>query len=742
MTNHENASQSSPPPEAVTAVSDWWRDRERGPGGRPGYLLDPSGTDGAAVLREVHGRIKGSVLVDAHGRSAEEVQQEVLLALGVDLSPGKRSRWRNSLRQLPESRLVLLVNVHRAGRTRRSYEPERLISRTIAGVASGGVAVLAHTAPRDLPARSTVVFRLPANEATQPNEATEQNTTTQPLDSPVLRALALAEAREVPLRVWAELAGALTAEPISTAALTPLLDDRSDVIEQGGNGVSFIDEGTAEQLRKVSAPEEIARVNRHLFDWLRRVSPEFQHAEGWARSGPEGIYAATGLAAHAVQAEALEELLIDGGLLANIPQTAVMDAACCAYGSSIPGNSAAADGIHLWSYGVVPTRQSEWASLMHLMATARNDSAFASAVAESGVQLPWKTKWTRWRPPGGYHVSYTQTMQLTGLAEVGWRGRPAIAGLCERKQPEVAILDAETGESLVAAWEGEDVPEEHQQTLSWPSPDGTDRPGPATFADLYTGVPEGRGAHPALLECPPLPVGDGLVILGGVHGLFAIEPQPGEVSSGSTGSSGFGLSNVGILSGPYAAAGRTTPVDAPPPSPRDLIDLYGEDEVFELEEDEVPDGLTDEAARRTLLEFGLPDMREGGMGLYPYGDYRFEVMDEVTWPDDIDPAEESGPFFQIGFWMGGELVVDGPTGHVLRIPTEPDEEHLAALPAAHSLEDFLTMVGLWVTGLRIKQTVHNDLEAVLLPQYVAIAQSAIDDAGAEAAAWSYVFHNE
>ncbi|MFE0381064.1 SUKH-4 family immunity protein [Streptomyces inhibens] len=713
------------PARAVTVVSDWWR--ERRPGGRPAYLLDPSGTDGASVLREVHGHIEGSVLVDAQGLSAEEVQQGVLLALGVDLSPGNRSRWRSSLRQLPEARLVLLVNAHRAGRTRRSYEPERLISRTIAGVTGGGVAVLAHTAPRDLPDGSTVVFRLPENEAAQP------------LDSPLLRALALAEAREVPMRIWAELAGALTGEPTSVAALTPLLDDRSDVIERGPNGVSFIDEGTAELLRKESAPEEIARVNRHLFGWLHRVSHEFRHPEGWARSGPEGLYAATGLAAHAVQAEAVEELLTHGGLLANIPQTAVMDAACCAYGGSVPGNSAAADGIHLWSYGVVPPRQSEWAALMHLMATARNDSAFASAVAESGVRLPWKTKWTRWRPPGGYHVSYTQTMQLTGLAEVRWRGRPAIAGLCERKRPEAAIWDAGTGESLIAPWQGEDVPEEHLEALSWPSPspspDGADRPRPSSFGDLYAGVPEGRGAHPALLECPPLPVGD-LVILGGLHGLFAIEPQAGEEFSG------FGSRNVGMLSGPYAAAGRTAPVDAPPPSPRDLINLYGEEEVFELEEEEVPDELTDEAARRTLLEFGLPDMREGGMGLYPYGDHRFEVMDDVTWPDDVDPAEESGPFFQIGFWMGGELVVDGPTGHVLRIPTEPDEEHLAAPPAARSLEDFLTMVGLWVTGLRIKQTIPNDLEAFLLPQYVAIAQSAVDDAGAEAPAWSYVFHNE
>ncbi|MFH9224915.1 SUKH-4 family immunity protein [Streptomyces lydicus] len=714
--------------DAVTVISEWWQ--ERPPGGRPAYVLDPSGTDGASSLQEAHRRIEGSVLVDAQGLTAEEVHQEVLVALGVDFSPGSRIRWRSSVRQLTERRLVLVTNAHRAGRTRRSYEPERLISRTVPGLNSGNVTVLAHTAPRDLPARSEVLLRLPESETEEGPE------------SPLLRALALAEPRHVPMRIWAELASALTGESVAETALTQLVDDRSDLIQLGPNGVAFLDEGVAERLRKEATAEEIAQVGRHFVDWLQRTAHEFRHSGGWARSGPEGRYAAAGLAAHAVQAGALEELFPRGDVLANIPQTALMDAACCAFGGHVPGNSAAGDGIHLWSYGVVPPSQSEWAALMHLMATARQDTAFASAVAGSGVELPWKTAWTHWRPPGGYHVSYTQPMVLTALAEVRWDGRPAVAGLCERKRPDAAIWDAETGELLAGPWQGDEIPEGHLDALSWPPPadagspdEAGRRPGPRTFHDLYDGVPAGRSAHRTLLESPPLPVGD-LVILGGSGGLFALEPRAGEEFSG------FGSGAAEPLSGPYAAVGPTAPVGAQPPSPQDLIPLYGEGEIFELDEEEVPDDLTDEAARHTLLEFGLPDMREFGMGLYPYGDSRFDVMDEVFWPDDVPPVQETGPFFQIGFWMGGELVVDGPTGHVLRIPTEPDEDHLAGLPAACSVERFLTMVGLWVTGLRIKQTIHHDLEAVLLPQYVAHAQASVDSTGAEAPAWSYVFHNE
>ncbi|MFF8312833.1 SUKH-4 family immunity protein [Streptomyces lydicus] len=731
------AAGADPAPEAVALIGDWWRERRFG--SRPAFLVDPSDAGGTSVLWKVHRRIEGSVLVDAQGLTAEEVQEEVLLALGVDLSPGSRGRWRNSLRQITETRLVLIAQAHRAGRTRRSYEPERLISRVLTGLAtaSGNVTVLAHTAGRALPQRAGVVVRLPEDAAPEG------------LASPLLRALALAEPREVPMRVWAELALALTGEPVSETALTQLVNDHPDVIQADRNGVSFRDEGVAERLRAEAAPEEIARVSRHLVDWLQRTSHEFRHPEGWARSGPEGLYAATGLAAHAVQGAALEELLPQGDVLAHIPQTVLMDAACCAYDGSVPGNSAAADAIHLWSYGVVPPRQSEWAALMHLMAVARKDSAFASAVAQSWVQLPWKAKWAEWRPPGGYHVSYTRTIPLTALAEVRWNGRPAVAGLCERKRPDVAIWDAETGALLAGPWHGDDIPEGRLDALSWPhpavagprdhssTPDSADRrsSGPLTFHDLHAGVPTGRAPHPALLESPPLRIGD-LVVLAGAGGIFAIEPRPEEEFSG------FGSGNAEPLSGPYAAAGPTTPVHAAPPGPKDLIDLYGEEEIFELEEEELPEGLTDEATRRTLLEFGLPDLREGGMGLYPYGDYRFEVMDEVFWPDDVAPVAETGPFFQIGFWMGGELVVDGPTGHVLRIPTERNEDHLAALPAARSIENFLTLVGLWVTGLRTKQTIHNDLEGFLLPRYVTNAQSAIDSTGAEAPAWSYVFHND
>ncbi|MGW8399899.1 hypothetical protein ACWGLP_24955 [Streptomyces lydicus] len=49
-------------------------------------MADTSGRDGAEVLREVHRIIAGSVVLDATGRTAEELHAEILEILGVGLS--------------------------------------------------------------------------------------------------------------------------------------------------------------------------------------------------------------------------------------------------------------------------------------------------------------------------------------------------------------------------------------------------------------------------------------------------------------------------------------------------------------------------------------------------------------------------------------------------------------------------------------------------------------------------------
>ncbi|MEU9487181.1 SUKH-4 family immunity protein [Streptomyces decoyicus] len=733
MTERDRMAGDAPEGEMLSLLTTWWRDWRAGD--KWAHLVDPSGIAGAAVLEQLHQHIEGSILVDAAGQTAEEVQSEVLHRLGIDLSPGNRWDWRHALKQFGENRLILIANAHRAGRTRGSSEPDRVLFTTVGDLSGGKIGVLVHLAPEKLPRLSKVVFNLRSRDTTEADWPTP------------VRALALAQPRVVPLRVWAELTKALGGESVTETVLHDVLENFSAHLVSGEQGVAFVDESLPEHLRRGVTDDEVGRVDRHMAEWLRHIAPEFRHPEGWANAGPEGQYAATGLAMHTAQADFAEsvsagdsepratlfkDLLQDGGVLANIPQTALMDAACRTFIGDIPGNSAAGAAVHLWSYGVVPPSQPEWASWLHLIATARGDRPLADAVADSGVRLPWKAKWTHWRPPGGYHWRYLEPGPIDGLAEVRWQGRPAVAGLFSGTS-RADIWDAETGEHLAGPWNDE-IPEEYLRDLSWP-PGEEDRPGPETVDDFEDAIPDEEGVHDLFLGSPPLSLGN-QVFLGGSGGLFAIEPAAGEALSG------LDCPTLEPFSGRYAFTTAVTPVDSPPPSPADLVELYGAHNIHAFPAHMLPDGLTHEPTRRTLIQFGLPEMsNEDGLGIYPSGDHRMGIFDEITWPSGIVPVEETGPFFQIGFWMGGELVIDGLTGHVLRIPSEPGEEHLAGLPAAHSLESFLTMVALWVTGHLTKGLVESDDEAHLLPDHVLAAHKRIDPVGAEAPAWAYAFHS-
>lgn len=127
---------------------------------------------GTAVLEELHQRTEGSILVDAAGQTAEEVHAEVLHRLGVDLSPGNRRNWRHALKRLGENRLVLIANAHRAGHTRGSSEPDRLLSRTVRDLRGRKVDAVVHLTPERLPHLAEVVFHLDGRDTGEADRPT------------------------------------------------------------------------------------------------------------------------------------------------------------------------------------------------------------------------------------------------------------------------------------------------------------------------------------------------------------------------------------------------------------------------------------------------------------------------------------------------------------------------------------------------------------------------------------------
>ncbi|MEU8783656.1 SUKH-4 family immunity protein [Streptomyces sp. NPDC048637] len=725
--------------EATSRIVDWW-DKGR----RTTRRFDVVGgvREANDVVQEVRRRISRSLLLDATGRTPEEIVTEVLGFIGVPKAAHINTPWRHLRRYFSTETCLLLKNVHRAGRTRNSARPGQLrdeLAEKLSHQRRIGV-VVAGPPQTDPPARDFVLLLEDAADSPAESELSEIPAQ--------IRALALAEPRRVPLRVWRELAQSSGLRDADEATLEGILARFPDLVAPEADGVAFVDEGLAEALRKATDQELMLRVNRHMAEWLREISPELLHTEGWAASGAVGRYAAHGLAMHAVQAGLFQELLHDGSVIANMTQEALLDAAHCAFDGSVPGNNPAADAVHLWSYGVAPPTQPEWAAWLHLMATAREDSAVATGIAGSGLRLPWTTKWAHWRPPGGYHPRYLTPGVVHDLYAVHWHGRPAVAVECGSPSP-VHVRDSATGALLGGPWHDDELPEAARRAITWAHPDAHDTSGPATLSDFEDADRAEEGPDEEFLHLA-LTVED-RVIVAGAGGLFGVEP------AAPTGFPGLTPPNGPPLSGCPTVAGPARPAHAPEPAPTDLAELaglagladpadpagsaelLGEPTVVRISVDDLPDGLTDAAARRALSESGLPVMDAQGIALEPD---RPDFLSEIAWAEDLETPSASGPFFKLGRWMGGLIVIDGPTGHTLRMPGSPDEDGLEGTLVAASLEAFLTKAAQWITGRRILDATENDTEAHLLRRDIEDALWNIDWRGSTAGAWVYPLHND
>ncbi|MEV0094361.1 SUKH-4 family immunity protein [Streptomyces sp. NPDC050738] len=660
------------------------------------------------------------------GLTAEEVVWRVTELLGVDSEDRENGGWEQRVRWLSARRLVLLAHVHRMGRTRRSCEAERLLSSMLRFVCSAkGMRVVAHVAAPGLLKGTDKGFAL--NAGPVPDH--------RPWPEPV-RALALAEPHVVPLPVWAELTVALGAEGWDEWSLAAFTEEAPEWFDISEDGVAFVDEALAEAIRQEMPPSALAQANRHMATWLRAHAPQLRHPEGWQAAGPLGAYAAKGLAMHAVQgahensdaSTLFDGVVADGGLAANIPQTQLMDAAYCAHQGSVGGNTAAADAMYLWLYDVAPSTQGEWASWLHLMAFARGNHAFAAAVEQSGVRLPWTARWTNWRPPGGHHIGFLKAGTVDALVEVRWQDRMAVASLGGPHHADVTVWDPATGDLIAGPWRGgKGIPDEHRHKLSWPdSVDG----GPASAREIWDRLPDTEGAEDAafrLLDGSMLPIGD-LLLIGGPGGVLAVSCAEGTTSLEPP---------RGRPSIPYASAGPTTPVGASTqPGPEDLRTLFGAEVFHTVDPKELPDGLTHGETRRLLVELGVPEFAESGLSLEPNWDW---FLRSLSWTEGVERPATDGPFFCLGRWTGGVLVIDGVTGHILRMPFDPAESDLDGVLLASAPSAFYGMIGLWITGVRTHSSVTEDEEKFLLRDHVAVALRAVDESGSEAGIWSFVF---
>ncbi|MFJ4754603.1 SUKH-4 family immunity protein [Streptomyces sp. NPDC088763] len=602
-------------------------------------VTGPPGSGRTETLLRLSEARSEAVVVDATGLTCEDVIARVMSAAGCAALPEKRSDWGWELEGSPLSGgLVVIVNAHRAGRTRRSSEPERMVHRfTVELAVAGRLKVVIE---RDLPdvrqAHGHLVVAL------RPNTV---DGTVGPLpgglDSDALRALALAEVRRAPMPVWTALGQALAPHVGRSSDVAAALEASGDLLEVDGDGwVRFRDERHAEALRRSTAAEVVRAVNGDLAAWLRDQPA----------GGPTGQYLAQGLAMHAVQAGEFDAVQRSGRLVARIDQIALIDAAHADDAYAVSGTSPAGDAVNLWMCGVDSLTQGEWASWLHLMSTVRGDAETAAEIASSGVPLSWKVRWARWRPPGALSAGYVRPGPLGDpvIAPDDYLpGRHAVAAPGEWDGRH-RVWDAETGEDLAGPWP-EPLPAPGQREPLWPTdaernvtPDWDDL---TVFETLEPPFVSGQ-----------VRVGD-LLIVTGLGGIFAVEVHDPSVSEGISKVHGEPLfDDSGLV--PALHRGPAAPA-------RGTYDphLFEPGVVRRLPTILLPDAVTDPEARRVLTDVGLP--------AFQGAELRIAALDEeglpLLSPDDLqeDSTAATGPYFRIGTWGDGDLALEDATGRVV-----------------------------------------------------------------------------
>ncbi|MEU6545394.1 SUKH-4 family immunity protein [Streptomyces sp. NPDC046859] len=645
-------------------------------------VTGPPGSGRTETLLRLSEARNEAVVVDATGLTCEDVIERVMSAAGCAALPEKRADWGFELEDSPlGDGLVIIVNAHRAGRTRRSGEPERMVHRFSVELAVAGR--LKVVVERDLPdvrrAHDHLVVAL------RPHPAGESpGLVPTGADTEALRALALAEVRRAPMPVWAALAQALEPHvggPLNVAAA---LEASEDLIEVDGDvWVRFRDERHAEALRRTTTAEVVRAVNVDLVAWLRDQPA----------NGSTGQYLTQGLAMHAVQAGEFDTVQRSGRLVARIDQVALIDAAHADDSYAVSGASPAGDAVNLWMCGVGSLSQGEWASWLHVMSTVRGDTETAAEIAGSGESLPWTVRWAHWRPPGALSAAYVRPGPLGDpvvAPEDYLPGRPAVTAPGEWDSRH-RVWDAETGEELAGPWP-EALPAPGQREQLWPidaernvTPDWDD------LTVFETLAPPFVSNH--------VRVGD-LLVVTGLGGIFAVDVHDPSVSEGISKVHGEPL---------FDDSGFLPALHHRPARPRGSYDpdLFEPGVVRRLPHSRLPDGVTDTDARRVLTDVGLPAFQGAAL--------RIEALDEVGLPllspGDLQDDSASGPCFGIGMWGGGDLALHGETGQVVVFgagdwssteddfddyfddePDEPDddgEQSTSAVVIAGSLTTFI-----------------------------------------------------
>lgn len=348
----------------------------------------------------------------------------------------------------------------------------------------------------------------------------------------------------------------------------------------------------------------------------------------WSASGPLGIYAARTLALHAAHAGAMDRILGDGTVLAHLDAYGMLQGLAATWPGGVPQGGIAADAHYLEELGLASAPHPEWLAWLHHATVSRGDEALARSMAAAGITLPWQTVWSRCRPYGIFGPS----------------PRPY-----------------------------EETPEGIPVSRSWPrneaAPPVRNILGPA---------------HP--FRSKPGTNGDWLIA--GPTGPFAVMTDTEPSDSPDL------LAVPEPFVGPITTAAEwvcpTPALTQTGPSRSWLEAAFGEHACRVLQDSQLPAALTAEGARHFLTTTGLPALSDQ-LPFMSTVDLRESGLVEALWAEDSQEPESGGPFYILGEWTGGKVLLDGTTGAVL----QDGETGYGTTTLASSLRQFCILIRLY-----------------------------------------------
>ncbi|MFJ9851585.1 SUKH-4 family immunity protein [Streptomyces sp. NPDC101150] len=670
--------------DAVLArLTDWWQE----PGRRP-LVLPVTGPVGAGKTSCVEAAAEAArqssrcvtTSVDCRGLAADEVATQLVDAWGGDEQFRRKqqnpltdafTRWTKG----EERAVVLLTNVQWAGPTVTSTEPRRLLDDVVVPLVRSGRCPIAVVVEVDqeqerapLPVNLDVADVPPLGMSAPSGPPLPELLTR----FPQLRALAAAETRDVPLPVWSLLCTALgldgEPEALRTAvdAVSHLLTTSAD--DAGTEQIAFRADGVRHLVR---GQLPLARAEHHrIADALTAAaSPDADAPPPWRAGGPVAAYGFRALPLHCAAAGVLADRARAARFLARVDHHALLTGLALTYPAGIPGDVPALDVHYLEAAGVAPTSHEEWICWLHWTSMNRGATAFAEELARSAGELPWLTRWSRWRPyglfgPSPVHDDAEAEELVGGVAQ----GITVVAGQLEIDEED---WDGATEPDPDADWyaterlwrldDGTPVGDPLQVALHY-ADEGPDRAEGRSFEPVEEPEDADRFPSPRTPESSTCLVkaADGVQVHGGAPGgLYALRiTDPARVTS-----------KPRWRTRPLLAPHTTSAVwplpealraaDAPPRSWYERA--FGPGTCRVASAGELPDGLVHSGTVRFLTEVGLPELDAE----FPYLSFGApRSITQITRPAALPASAGPGPFLRVGTWVKGELLIDGTSGTV------------------------------------------------------------------------------